>query len=279
MKAPAKINLALDILNRRQDGFHDLRMVMQSVTLFDTVEVREAGTGFTLRAAGFAPAGEKSLEQRAAEAFFAALGRPAPGLEVTVEKRIPAYAGLGGGSADVAAVLRILRERYAPELPMADLEAIGLTVGSDVPFCLRRGTCLAEGRGERMRPLPPLPECWILLWKPDFDLPTGRMFALADGAVITRRPDFGAMERALEAGDLEGTARQLCNVFEEALPDHCRRAVDVGREALLDRGALGAAMSGSGPTVFGLFRDRETAEGAMEIFPAHQVFLARPERG
>lgn len=277
MNAPAKINLALEILGKRPDGFHDLRMVMQSVKLYDTVTLRETDSGFTLRA-GFDPEGEKSLEERAAEAFFAALGRPMPGLEITVEKRIPAYAGLGGGSADMAALLRLLRERYAPGLSQEELEAIGLSVGSDVPFCLRRGTCLAEGRGERLTALPPLSDCWIVLCKPDFDLSTPRMFALADGAAITRRPDFSGLTAALERGDLEGAARRLCNVFEEVLPMECRRAVECRKEALLSRGALGAAMSGSGPTVFGLFKNRETAESALEALEDSQIFLAEPEQ-
>ncbi len=275
--APAKINLALDILGSRPDGYHDLRMVMQSVSLCDTVRLQEAEAGFTLRAK-FSPAGEKSLEQRAAEAFFAFLGRPAPGLAVTVEKQVPAYAGLGGGSADVASLLALLRDRYAPELPTAELERIGLSVGSDVPFCVRGGTCLAEGRGERLTGLSPLPHCWIVLCKPDFDLPTPRLFALADSAVITRRPDIPAMTRALELGDLEALAGLLCNVFEEVLPPAEAGAVAEIRTALRNLGALNASMSGSGPTVFGLFPTRAAAERAAGALQSRygQVFLAEP---
>ena len=140
-QAPAKINLTLDILGRRSDGYHELRMVMQSVSLCDTVTVEETGTGFTLLADGFTvPAGKSSLEQQAAEAFFAAVGRPVPPLTVHLEKTTPAYAGLGGGSADVAALLRILRDTYAPDLRDETLEAIGLEIGSDMPFCVRGGT-------------------------------------------------------------------------------------------------------------------------------------------
>ena len=150
-QAPAKINLALNILGRRTDGYHELRMVMQSVSLCDTVTVEETGIGFALLADGFTvPAGKSSLEQQAAEAFFAAVGRPMPPLTVHLEKTTPAYAGLGGGSADVAALLRCLRRQYAPEMPVEQLRAIGLTVGSDMPFCVSGGTALAEGRGERL---------------------------------------------------------------------------------------------------------------------------------
>ena len=159
--APAKINLALDILGIRTDGYHDMKMVMQTISLCDTVTVEETAEGFHLRTDGdFIPAGKKTLEQRAAEAFFASIDRPMPGLTVTLEKVTPAYAGLGGGSADVAALLRILREAYAPDMPTAELERIGFTVGSDMPFCVRGGTCLAEGRGEVLTDLPPLPDCW-----------------------------------------------------------------------------------------------------------------------
>lgn len=278
--APAKINLALDILGPRPDGYHDLRMVMQSISLCDTVRLQTAEEGFTLHAA-FHPAGEKSLEQRAAESFFAFLRRPMPALAVTVEKRVPAYAGLGGGSADVAALLRLLRDRYAPALPEAELERIGLSVGSDVPFCLRCGTCLAEGRGERLTNLPPLPSCRIVLCKPDFDLPTPRLFALADAARITRRPDTAAMTAALEAGDLEGVAGLLQNVFEEVLPPPEAAAVAEIKTALRDLGALNTSMSGSGPTVFGLFRTQAAAKEAAEALKGRyaQVFLAEPVDG
>ena len=149
LTAPAKVNLALDILGARSDGYHDMKMVMQTISLCDTVSVEETASGFELRTDGdFIPAGKKTLEQRAAEAFFEAAGFPMPGLRVTLEKVTPAYAGLGGGSADVAALLRILRDNYAPEMSTEELERIGFTVGSDMPFCVRGGTALAEGRGE-----------------------------------------------------------------------------------------------------------------------------------
>ena len=219
-QAPAKINLALNILGRRTDGYHELRMVMQSVSLCDTVTVEETGIGFALLADGFTvPAGKSSLEQQAAEAFFAAVGRPMPPLTVHLEKTTPAYAGLGGGSADVAVLLRCLRRRYAPEMPVEQLRAIGLTVGSDMPFCVSGGTALAEGRGERLTALPALPDCWIVLCKPEFGIPTPALFTLADAGTPKNRPDIDGMIRALSAGDLGGVAARLCNVFEEFLPE------------------------------------------------------------
>ena len=162
--AYAKVNLALDILGKRSDGYHDMRMVMQTVSLHDTVSVELQDGDFSLQMDGFTPpAGKKTLEQQAMEAFFAHIGKPIPGLAVSVLKRTPAYAGLGGGSADVAALLRILRDAYAPELSTETLQTIGLTVGSDMPFCVRGGTALAEGRGEILTDLNPLPECVFVL--------------------------------------------------------------------------------------------------------------------
>ncbi len=276
-EAPAKINLALDILGKRPDGYHALCSVMQTVSLCDTVELAEGGEGFTLSMAGFTPPeGRKTLEQRAAEAFFARLGRAMPPLTVAITKRTPAYAGLGGGSADVAALLRILRDRYAPEMEDTTLESIGAEVGSDMPFCLRGGTALAAGRGEILTDLPPLPDCWIVLCKPPFPIPTPMLFARADSVAIRHRPDIPGMRKALENGDLEGVAGRLGNVFEEVLPPECG-AVFAIRDALLAAGALGAGMSGSGPTVFGIFREEGLARAAQEkTLPLGESYAVRP---
>ena len=276
-EAPAKINLALDILGKCPDGYHALCSVMQTVSLCDTVELAEGGEGFTLSMAGFTPPeGRKTLEQRAAEAFFARLGRVMPPLTVRIAKRTPAYAGLGGGSADVAALLRLLRDRYAPKMEDAALESIGAEVGSDMPFCLRGGTALAEGRGEILTDLPPLPDCWIVLCKPPFPIPTPMLFARADSVAIRHRPDIPGMRKALENGDLEGVAGRLGNVFEEVLPPECG-AVFAIRDALLAAGALGAGMSGSGPTVFGIFREEGLARAAQEItLPLGESYTVGP---
>lgn len=276
--ALAKVNLALDILGTRPDGYHDMRMVMQTISLCDTVTVEETAGGFELQTDGdFIPAGKKTLEQRAAEAFFQAAGQLAPGLRVTLKKVTPAYAGLGGGSADVAALLHILRDTYAPEMPTEELERIGFTVGSDMPFCIRGGTALAEGRGEVLTDLAPLPDCWFVLCKPDFGIPTPSLFALVDGGELTHRPDTVGMRLALEAGDLAGVAARLGNVFEEVLPEEYREVFRI-KERLLELGALNAVMSGSGPTVFGIFVKRETAQrAAAELKRTYQqTYLSVP---
>ena len=278
VRARAKLNLSLDVLRRREDGYHEMRMVMQTVSLCDAVTLEEAGEGFTLSAQGLELPEGKTLEQRAAEAFFAALGRPAPGLRVTLEKHTPAYAGLGGGSADVAALLRLLRARYAPELPQAALEAVGGQIGSDMPFCVRGGTALAEGRGDRLTDLRPLPDCRFVLCKPDFDLPTGPMFARLRFDGDLPHPDVDGMVSALGRGDLEGLARFVGNVFESVLEAEERREIEGIKGILLRHGALAAAMSGSGPAVFGLFAPGAKTAGALEELSRRyaQVFEARP---
>ena len=276
--APAKVNLALDILGRRRDGYHEMRMVMQTVSLWDTVTLEEGGEGFTLSVRGMDLPPGKTLEQRAAEAFFTAIGQPAPPLRAALEKRTPAYAGLGGGSADVAALLRLLREGYAPDMPREALEAVGGQIGSDMPFCVRGGTALAEGRGDLLTDLPPLPDCRFVLCKPDFGLPTGPMFARLrlDGSLP--RPDVEGMVSALRRGDLEGAASRVGNVFESVLEPPERREIQQIKEALLRHGALAAAMSGSGPAVFGLFPPEAETNGALAELRAHytQVFEAEP---
>ena len=278
LTAPAKVNLALDILDTRPDGYHDMRMVMQTISLCDTVTVEETVAGFELQTDGdFIPAGKKTLEQWAAEAFFEAIGQPMPGLRVTLEKVTPAYAGLGGGSADVAALLRILRDTYAPGLPAEELERIGFTVGSDMPFCVRGGTALAEGRGEVLTDLTPLPDCWFVLCKPDFGIPTPSLFARVDGGELTHRPDINGMRLALETGDLPGVAARLGNVFEGVLPEEYHEVFHI-KKRLMELSALNAAMSGSGPTVFGVFAEQETARRAAEVLKEtyQQTYLAMP---
>lgn len=274
----AKVNLALDILRKREDGYHDMRMVMQTVSLCDVVQVKEQAEGFSLQMEGFTPpAGKKTLEKRAAETFFAEIGMPMPGLVVCIEKMTPAYAGLGGGSADVAALLRGLRDTWCPDMPEETLERIGFAVGSDMPFCIRGGTALAEGRGEILTDLTPLPGCWFVICKPDFDIPTPSLFAKVRPDAFQNRPDIDGMMSALKQGDLAGIAARLCNVFEEVLPEGCEEVFHI-KHSLLELGALGAVMSGSGPTVFGIFSQEDTARAAAEVLQQNyrQTYLAQP---
>ena len=262
--AYAKLNLTLDVLGRREDGYHDLRMVMQTVSLTDRLTIETGGEpGVRVRTdLAFLPADGGNLAAAAARRYWEATGRTPEGLTIRIDKRIPVCAGLAGGSSDAAAVLRWMSEYYGDGLSRAELAEIGQTVGSDVPYCVLGGTALAEGRGEVLTPLPALPACWFVLCKPPFPVSTPELFRAVDGAKLRCHPDTRGMLDALERQDLSGVAQRLYNVFEDVLPPRKRAAVAEIRSQLLEHGALGACMSGTGPTVFGMFRDEAGARQA-----------------
>lgn len=264
IQAFAKLNLTLDILGKREDGYHDLRMVMQSITLADTLTLEEnQGEGLRVSAnLRFLPTGEKNLAAAAALRFWEALGREQEDLDIRIEKRIPVCAGMAGGSSDAAAVLRALNQRAGDPFSQKELARLGERVGSDVPYCVLGGTALAEGRGEVLTPLPPLPRCWVVACKPDFPISTPELFAQADRVKLRRRPDTAGLVAALEVGDLGGVARRMYNVFEDVLPARLYTRVAEIKNILIQCGALGANMSGSGPTAFGLFDRLEAAQEA-----------------
>lgn len=279
LSANAKINLTLDILRRREDGYHDLQMVMQAVTLADALTVAPA-QGAEGRAASdlhFLPTGGKNLAQMAAAAFRAAVGR-GDEVDVSIRKHVPVCAGLAGGSADAAAVLRAMNQLTGAGLSPAELAKIGERVGSDVPFCVLGGTALAEGRGERLTPLPPLPLCHIVICKPPFSISTPQLFSRVNVRKILRRPDTAGVVAALESGDLAGVARRMYNVFEDVLEHRRLAEINEIKGVLIDCGALGASMSGSGPSVFGLFQDRDQAQDAWDRLREsyRDVFLCQP---
>ena len=278
--AYAKLNLSLDVLEKRPDGYHEMRMVMQTVDLCDRLRL-EIGTGKPLSMRsnlGFLPADGRNLAAAAALRLAEDTGADWGGLSITLDKTIPVCAGLAGGSADAAAVLRGLNQLAGLHLPPERLEEIGAKVGSDVPYCVRGGTALAEGRGEVLTDLPPLPSCHVVLCKPSFSVPTPELFARLDGVHIRRRPDTAGLLSALAVGDLAGVARRMYNVFEDALPP--RRAAEIQRlkTELIQQGALGACMSGTGSALFGLFSDGEAAARARDALAllCPTCFLARP---
>ena len=259
--AYAKINLTLDVLGKRPDGYHDLSMVMQSVSLADQVIIRETGEeGFTLRTdLGFLPGADKNIAAVAARAFARHTGVDLSGLEIELQKHIPVCAGTAGGSSDGAAVLRGLNRWFSCGLSLRHLAEIGEEVGSDVPYCVLGCTALAEGRGEKLTCLPALPDCHIVLCKPGFSVSTPELFRRIDELKLRFHPDTAGVLAALEEGDLAGVSRRMFNVFEEALPAQRRAVVEEIKSTLLSCGALGACMSGTGPTVFGIFDDAEAA--------------------
>ena len=276
-RAFAKLNLTLDILRRREDGYHDLQMVMQSIDLADELTVTPAeGEGAMSTTLSYLPSDGRNLAQMAAEAFRNAAGRGGQ-VDISIVKRIPVCAGMAGGSSDAAAVLRAMNELTGAGYTPAELAKIGEAVGSDVPYCVVGGTALAEGRGERLTPLPPLPPCHVVVCKPPFPISTPQLFSRVDMRKIARRPDTEGMLAALAAGDLTGVARRMYNVFEDVLEPRRQAEISAIKAALIDCGALGAAMTGSGPTVFGLFDDPAAAESARaQLSGSYQdVFLCR----
>ena len=264
--APAKLNLTLDVLGKREDGYHEIKMVMQSVSLADEVAISvEPGDGITLRTGlGFLPVDERNLAVAAALRLQEAVGASWGRISITLDKQIPVCAGMAGGSSDAAAVLRGLNQLLELGLSPQALAQIGEKVGSDVPYCVLGGTALAQGRGERITPLPPLPACHVVLAKPEFSISTPELFGQIDVKQPKCRPDTAGLIKALEAGDLPGVSRRLFNVFEEVLPPRKRMRVEELKGELLRCGALGAGMSGTGPTVFGLFTGADAAREAGE---------------
>ena len=277
--AHAKLNLSLDVLGQTGDGYHQLRSVMQTVAFGDTVQVdlTEDGTFSIDPGQRYLPADGRNLAVKAAKLFLEGTGL---GAAISVEKRTPVCAGMGGGSADAAAVLRALNDLTGRGLSLEQLAALGAQVGSDVPFCVMEGTALAEGRGEKLTALPPLPDCAIVVCKPAFSISTPELFAKIDRRRSRLHPDTAGMLSALEAGDLAGVARRCYNVFEDVLG---RRRGDVTalRGALTERGALGTAMTGSGSAVFGLFASEDDAKDAWQALSAQyeECFLTRPWPG
>ena len=276
LSAFAKLNLTLDILRKREDGYHDLQMVMQTVELHDDVTVALTdGDGIVCRC-GEIPGDETNLAVKAARAFFAATGVAPRGLAIDIEKRIPARAGMAGGSSDAAATLRALRKLLKPDLLGDELERIAARVGSDVPYCVRGGTALAEGRGERLTALRAAPPFHVVLCKPDFDIPTPMLFSRVKVSELWSRPDTNGMLDALHHGDADGVASRVKNVFETVLPKEYAEVFGI-KERLRRMKAEAAAMTGSGPTVFGLYRDEAAAREAYEDLSAdyRQTFLTR----
>lgn len=275
--AYAKLNLTLDVGKKREDGYHDLTMVMISLDLCDDVEmIPGSGGTYTLSSnRKYLPTDGRNHAVKAAAAFYARLGQPGGG-EIRLTKRIPVGAGMAGGSADAAAVLRLLNRFHGDRFSAEELCEIGLSVGSDVPYCVRGGTALARGRGELLSPLPELPPCGILVCKPAFSISTGELFARIGARREKTRPDTTGIVAALEAGDLDGIAKRMFNVFEDVLPRQYSEVEGI-RARMLESGALGSVMTGTGSAVFGLFREEELLRDAFETLRRtyRECFIAR----
>ena len=276
LKAYAKVNLALDVVGRRPDGYHELRTVMQSISLADEVSVGRASKGFELRVdpeyPGIGPR-EKNTVYLAWRLLCDRLGEELP-VRVALRKNVPAGAGLGGGSADAAAVLRGLDGLFGLGLSVEEMREVGSRIGADVPFCVSGGTALGEGVGEILSPLPPPPEHCLLVVKPRRGADTAAVYRSFDvGPAGGRAAD--RVLRALRPGDLPGLAGALGNDLAPVAKRMVREVGELEGE-LLEAGAMGASMTGSGTAVYGLFRDEDAAVRARERVGAHFAGVCAP---
>ena len=275
--APAKLNLSLDVVGTLPGGYHDLDMVMQAITLHETLVLRRSRYLNVRMPGSFVPVNEKNTAVKAALAFFHYTGLLA-GVDITIHKQVPVRAGMAGGSADAAGVLVGMNELYGARLSMSELCALGASIGADVPFALTGGTCRVKGVGDLLKPLPPCPDCFFVVVMPSVGISTPEAFQRYDRMGSPLHPDCDRQEAAIRAGDLPG----LCAAAGKAL-EHCSGATETPAiRALLDEhGALTSLMTGSGAAVFGVFDAEHKAQAAAEALRARykQVYLARPDRG
>lgn len=277
--AYAKLNLTLDVLGKRFDGYHDIRTIMQTVSIRDDVEI-DIGTGkpWTLSCdREDIPTGRRNLAWTAAKVFFKATGKDPDGIAIRITKRIPAQAGMGGGSADAAAVLRALNRHYGEPFSILALAELGAQIGSDVPFCTVCGTAMAEGRGERLRMLPKMPDCCIVVCKPDFSVSTPEIYRKIEGKTFARRPNHKAMESALLAGDLGRVCENLCNVFDPIVTEE-HLELNYIKSIFHSYGAVGQLMTGSGSAVYAIVESFEYAAVICNMLRENypQVYICKP---
>lgn len=281
MKAPAKINLTLDVLGRRENGYHDLKMIMQTIDVYDELTITETGgKEIVLKMEEELPdkiPAEKNLVYKAAKLMQEKYALTS-GFQIYLKKNIPAAAGLAGGSADCAATLLGINALCQLGLTKDELCELGVTLGADVPFCIRQGTMLSEGIGELLTPLPDMPVMWTLLIKPAISVSTASVYQAIDAKTIHYHPDTQKVIDAITKQNMLAISQNLSNVLETVTIDEYPIISEL-KEFLLQNGALGALMSGSGPTVYGLFRDRKLAEisrkEALYRYPNCDVILCR----
>ncbi len=280
LRAYAKINLSLDVVGKREDGYHLLQSVFQGISLYDDVAVRreEGNGGIRIRCnLPYIPTDERNIVHKVATAFFKAAEIPEYQVAIELKKTIPSGAGLGGGSADGAAVFSALCRLYKKPFSIQEATKLLVPLGADIPFFLYSGTMLAEGVGEILSPAPKLPDCYIVLAKPKAGASTKQIFGKLAEVGILRHPDTPAVLKALEEEDLEGLAKASGNVLEYATIPLCP---EIGKlkEAMSQQGAILSLMTGSGSTVFGLFQEEKPARQATKALRAltRNVYLTRP---
>ncbi len=280
LKALGKINLGLDVLRRKENGYHEVRMIMQTVDMYDKLTLKKSRKpGIEIKTNLFyVPTNENNLVYKAAKLLMDEF-KIEEGLSIDLHKYLPVAAGMAGGSSDAAATLYGVNRMFELGLSRKELMERGVTLGADVPYCIMRGTALAEGIGEELSPLPPMPDCYLLIAKPGISVSTKFVYENLHLDSLESHPDIDASIAALENGDLKALALSMGNVLETVtVPAY--PVIDEIKQAMIQAGAINAMMSGSGPTVFGIFADEEKAKEAYEVLRkkkiAKQLYLTRP---
>ena len=277
LKALGKINLGLDVLGKRENGYHDVRMVMQTLYLYDNVTLEKTEEpGIHIESNLFyLPKDENNIAYKAAKLLIDEFSI-SEGIRITLDKHIPVAAGMAGGSSNAAAVLFGMNQMFELGLNQQELMERGVKLGADVPYCIMRGTVLAEGIGEKLSVLPQMPKCYILIAKPPISVSTKMVYDKLDSMEIVH-PNIDGIIKGLEKGSLHKIASSMGNVLETVTIEEYPEIAEI-KKCMLENGALGAMMSGSGPTVFGIFADKKTIKKAFQKVKeqglARQVYTA-----
>ena len=271
LKAYGKINLGIDVIRKRPDGYHDLDMIMQMVDVYDDIIIeKKAGEEIVVKAdAAVLSNGKDNLAYMAAKMLFDEFGIKS-GVEITIHKRIPIAGGMAGGSSDCATTLIGINEMFNLGLSKQQLMERGVKLGADVPYCVLGGTAIARGIGEVLTPLPTPPQCHVIIAKPPISVSTAYVYGHIRPDEITKRPDIEQMTLAIKEQDLNKLSDLLYNVMEEVTVSEYP-VIEKLKSIMLEKGALNSIMSGSGPTVFGLFDDREKAQAAMKALDSKEL--------
>ncbi len=279
IKAYAKINLGLDVVKRLPNGYHQVKMILQTVDIFDSLTLERTGSGITLTTdSSELSVGRDNLICRAAE-LMREKYHFTEGIHIHLEKKIPIAAGMAGGSTDAAAAMKGISRLLGLDAPLPQLMEYGVAIGADVPFCIMGGTALADGIGDILTALPPAPDCVLLIAKPDISVSTRYVYEHLDAAGLKFHPDIDGMRAAIETGSLQGILDRMGNVLETVtIPAH--PVIDTIKRRMRELGAVNSLMSGSGPTVFGIFLDEQAAKLAGEQLQAEslakQIFVTNP---
>ena len=280
LKSYGKINLGLDVLRRRDDGYHEVRMIMQTVGLYDLLTMKKIKDDKIKMKCNlpFLPTDERNLVYKAVK-IIKDKYHIKDGVEIDLSKRIPVAAGMAGGSSNCAAALKGMNELFDLGLSVDELCEIGVTLGADVPYCIWGGTALSEGIGEKLTRVDAMPSCYILIAKPGISVSTAFVYKNLDLAGLSSHPDIDGMLECLKHKDLDGICDRLENVLETGTTKEYP-VIEKVKKHLMDQGAMGALMSGSGPTIFAIFKDKKTADNALEslrsIEDIKQAYVVRP---